>query len=110
MDENKGPLSGKPPTAPQGPLRRAPRYYIGKTMGRRRVGGGRRHKGRTEMLGHTEGRLTVFADTARYPNGALGGIRDKGARRVIRAAFKRSHSSVEMQIRNARAMKAQAFE
>lgn len=89
MNENKGPLSNLPPTDLQGPKRRAPRYYIGETCGRFR---------------------TVFPDTERNPNGSLPGIRDKGARRVVRAAFKRSHSRVESGLANARALRAQAFE
>lgn len=89
MDENKGPLSGKPPTEIQGPRRRAPRYYIGKMVGRH---------------------AAVYPDTEYNANGSLPGIRNKAARRVVRAAFKKSHSRVETQIRNARALKAQAFE
>lgn len=74
---------------PHGPLRRAPRYYIGETVARMRV---------------------TYPDTERHPNGALPGIRDKAARRVIRKAFLRRESKVEKGLRTARAMQAQARE
>lgn len=106
MDENKGPLSGKPPTEKQGPLRRAPRYYIGKTIGGRMRFGSLKHGSRMKV----GGRSTVHHDTERMPNGALAGIRNKAARRLIRSAFKQSHSSFTKPLLLARAMKAQAFE
>lgn len=82
-----GELSGRPPTDTQGPLRKAPRYYAGKTYKRRQL---------------------ARPATERNANGSLAGLRDKGARRVIRAAFGRTISSVERGLRLAREMKAQA--
>lgn len=72
-----------------GPLRKAPAYYIGEHVGAYRV---------------------VHRDVERYPNGAMPGVRDKGARRLIRKAFLRNASSVEKALRRVRAMKVQAFE
>lgn len=72
-----------------GPLRRAPAYYIGEHVGKY---------------------VVVRPDVERHQNGALPGTRDKHARRLIRAAFLRSKSSIERGLRNVRAMKAQAFE
>jgi hypothetical protein len=109
MDENKGPLSGREPTAPQGPMRRAPRYYIGKTVGGRWRPKGTRGKQHARQM-RLGGRNTMHRDTECYPNGAVAGIRDKAARRLIRSAFKQSHSSFTKPLRLARAMKAQAFE
>lgn len=94
-DENFDPktgtgiASGKPPTAPQGPRRKAPMFYAGETWGRHHV---------------------QYPDVERYPNGALPSKRNKFARRLIRGALKRQFSSVEKALRLPRAMKAQALE
>jgi len=72
-----------------GPRRKAPVVYIGEHVGKYR---------------------TMHQDVERNANGSLSGIRNKISRRIIRAAFKRSHSRVEVQIANARALKTQAFE
>lgn len=84
-----GILSGRHPTAPQGPRRQAPKYYVGETYGRHRI---------------------QYPDVERYPNRALPGARNKVARRMIRAALKRRFSSVEQALKLPRAMKAQARE
>lgn len=88
-NENVGPLSGRPPTAIQGPRRRAPRYYAGEIYGRHHVN---------------------HLDVERNADGSVPGIRDKSARRIIRKAFGRSFSRVEKRINFAREMKAQALE
>lgn len=95
-----GIASGKPPTAPQGPRRHAPRYYAGETYGKRRIGRGPK----------TRGRSIQHRDVERYENGSVVGIRDKAARRLIRGALKRKFSSVERGLRLPRAMHAQASE
>jgi hypothetical protein len=89
MTNETGPLSGKEPTDPQGPRRRAPMYYVGETYGRRPIN---------------------YPDVERYNNGAIAGIRDKAARRLIRGALKRTHSKVEKGVKFARSLKAQAVE
>lgn len=86
-NENLGPLSGLPPTAPQGPRRRAPIYYAGEHYGRRSM---------------------QYPDVERNRDGSMPGIRDKHARRIIRAAFKRQTTRVERGLRAAREMKRQA--
>jgi hypothetical protein len=106
MDETKGPLSGKTPTAWQGPKRKAPDVYIGETIGGR-MRGGVLKGGTRQIFG---GRRTTFPDTERNANGSLKGVRNKISRRVIRKAFLRSHSTVEIKIANARALNAQAAE
>lgn len=65
----------------QGPRRRAPRYYVGETVGRRPIN---------------------YPDVQRYPNGALPGIRNKLARRRIRAALMRANSTIEARVAKAR--------
>lgn len=100
---NVGIASGKPPTAPQGPRRRAPRYYAGETYGRRarfRVGTGGMQKG--------PGRSIQHRDVERYKNGTVVGIRNKAARRLIRYALKRKFSSVERGLKLPRGMMSQA--
>jgi hypothetical protein len=72
-----------------GPQRKAPHYYIGEHVGKYR---------------------TVRLDVERNKNGSLGGIRNKAARRIIRAAFKDSHSSFTKGLKLARAMQDQARE
>ena len=72
-----------------GPRRRAPHYYTGETYGRHRI---------------------QYPDVERHPNGALPGIRDKAARRIIRGALKRKLSRVERSFGLPRAMLAQARE
>lgn len=72
-----------------GPLRKAPTYYIGERWGKYR---------------------TVRPDTERRENGTVPSIRNKAARRLIRAAFGRHHSKVERGLKFARALKAQAVE
>jgi len=89
-DENKGPLSGREPTEPQGPRRKAPMYYAGD--------------------GFIKGRPINRADVERLPNGVVSGIRNKAARRLIRGALARKHTRVEQGLALARAMKAQARE
>lgn len=84
-----GPLSGRPPTEPQGPRRRAPVYYAGETIGRNRIN---------------------YPDVERYANGAIAGIRDKQARRLIRSKLIRRGKDLESGLQLARAMKAQAIE
>ncbi len=84
-----GPLSGKPPTEIQGPRRRAPMYYAGETLGQRKIN---------------------YPDVERHANGAMPGIRDKAARRLIRGALKRRFSKVEKALELPRAMQAQARE
>lgn len=74
-------LSGRPPTALQGPRKRAPRYYIGNTY---------------------RGRLTAAPDAERYKNGVLPGVRNKAARRLIRKASGRALSTIEQKILKAR--------
>jgi hypothetical protein len=69
--------------------RRAPKFYAGETYGQREI----QHN-----------------DVERYPNGAIPGIRDKFARRLIRGALKRRFSSVEQSVNLARAMRAQAYD
>ena len=64
-------------------------YYAGETYGRRKVN---------------------YPDVERHPNGTMPGKRDKAARRIIRAAFKRKFSRVERGLALPRAMKAQASE
>lgn len=65
----------------QGVRRRPPAYYIGETY---------------------RGRPTVTGDVERWPNGALVGTRDKGARRLIRKAFGRALSRIEQHVLKAR--------
>lgn len=74
---------------PQGPRRRAPKYYVGETYGRRPV---------------------VHPDVERNANGSVPGIRDKQARRLIRGALKRRFSRVERALVLPREMKKQARE
>lgn len=74
---------------PAGPRRRAPAFYAGETYGRRDM---------------------HYPDVERYPSGALPSTRNKFARRLIRAAFKRHHSKVERGLKLPRAMLAQARE
>lgn len=59
---------------------------------------------------HRGRRLMNYPDVERYGNGAIAGIRDKPARRLIRAAFGRHFSKVERGLRLPRAMLAQARE
>lgn len=89
-NDNVGPLSGLPPTElTQGPQRRAPHFYVGT------------HVGRIPL---------VYPDTEVFENGAVPGVRNKAARRVIRAAQKRKHSQVEKGLKLVRDMKLQAVE
>lgn len=75
---------------PQGPKRRAPRYYAGD--------------------GRIAGRPINRADVERHANGAVVGTRDKAARRLIRKALTARASKVERGLRLARGMQAQARE
>lgn len=84
-----GPLSGLPPTEAQGPRRRAPRYYAGEKY---------------------KGRRMQHYDVQRYNNGALPGIRNKAARRIIRKAFDSKLHNVDRGLKLARAMRMQARE
>lgn len=72
-----------------GPRRRAPMYYAGETYGRRPI---------------------QYPDVERDARGRVSGIRDKAARRIIRAALKRKFSKVERGLALSRAMLAQARE
>lgn len=72
-----------------GPKRRAPRYYAGESVGKHPM---------------------LYPDTERNPNGSVPGIRDKGARRIIRKAFAAIFSPVERGLRRTRALQAQARE
>lgn len=76
-----GERSGREPTEPQGPRRRAPQYYVGETYGRHKIN---------------------YPDAQRYPNGALPGIRNKAARRIKRAALGRVFSTLEQKFLKAR--------
>lgn len=85
-----GILSGKPPTEVKaGPRRRPPRYYAGEVYAGHRIN---------------------YPDVERYDNGAVPGIRDKAARRIIRGALKRRYSKVERDRRLGQGMLAQARE
>ncbi len=83
---------------PSGPRRRAPRYYAGETYGGR-------HK-----RGMFIPRRMQHGDVTRYANGALPGIRNKPARRIIRKAFSASFRPVEHHLKLLRAMKVQAVD
>jgi hypothetical protein len=90
FDEKKGVgiASGKPPSETKaGPRRRAPTYYAGE---------------------HRAGRPMLHPDVERYPNGAVAGVRNKFARRLIRNAFGRHFSKVEKGLKLPRAMQEQA--
>ena len=91
-----------------GPARRAPHYYTGETYGTKRNTGVIDRTGRHVMRGVR--REIQYPDVERYPNGALPGIRDKAARRIIRGALKRKLSRVERSLGLPRAMLAQARE
>lgn len=93
-----GPLSGKPPTEWQGPLRRAPEYYAGKTMGKRV---------RTRN-GKVGGRPMLHADTQVKVDGTYG-KKNKAARRLVRGAMKKSHSRAEKRVRDAQLLKQEAY-
>jgi len=85
-----GPRSGQKPTSIQGPRRKSPDFYIGETFG---VNGKGSAGGRA---------MTTRPDVERLPNGKLPSRHDKIARRIIRAAFKRSYSRVEQHVMKAR--------
>lgn len=95
--EEVGPLSGKPATERQGPLRRQPMYYAGQTMGKRK---------RTKN-GKRGGRPLVHADTERKADGTYG-IKNKAARRMIREKQRKHHSKVERGVKFAQAIHAEA--
>lgn len=87
-------LEGREPAvdeAPEvyGPRRKAPTFYAG------------------EFYGH---RMMLYPDVERYANGAVAGMRNKAARRMIRKAFGQHFSRVEKGLKLVRAMKAQAVE
>lgn len=94
-----GILSGRPPTEPQGPLRRAPEFYAGKTFGKKRKG---KAKGQERSILH--------ADVERHPNGAVVGTRNKAARRLVRGALKRRYSKASRDLKLPQAMQVQARE
>ena len=110
QNEDTGPLSVREPTAPQGPRRRAPHYYVGETCGTKRgkgsYGRGTGTMRRTRSVAqvrHT--RYVNYPDVQRYPNGALPGIRNKLARRRIRGALMRANSTIEARVRRARQLR-----
>lgn len=86
-----------------GPKIKAMAYYIGETgraarQAPRRVG---EHLPKMTVTGL---RMTaVRDDVERRPNGALAGKRDKGARRILRAARKRQVQASERAVMRARA-------
>lgn len=88
-----------------GPRRRAPHYYVGEHYGNEPIGG-------TVPGGvrHTKPRQIQYPDVERHPNGAIPGVRNKIARRIIRGALKRRFSRVERALKLPRAMMAQARE
>lgn len=84
MDKNQD-----EPALMYGPLRKAPQYYAGEMYNE-----------------HPMNHL----DVERNANGSMPGIRNKLARRRIRASFKRKYSTVEQGLQRLRAMKAQAMD
>lgn len=96
MDKDHPADSTETIVEPHGPRRRAPQYYAGETLGRRRI---------------------QYPDVARYPmsyppalRGKVASKRDKQARRLIRGALKRTFSKIEREMKLPRAMQAQARE
>jgi hypothetical protein len=82
LEETAGPAYG--------PLRKAPTYYIGESIG---------CNGKGSFYGRA---LTARRDTERLKNGALPGIRNKAARRMLRKAFRNAYSRTEQSVLKAR--------
>lgn len=74
---------------PPGPGRPAPMHYAGETFGPH---------------------VVQYPDVERYPNGALPAKRNKIARRLVRAALKRTYSATTKSLRLAQGLRAQAYE
>lgn len=101
--------SQRPPTAPQGTRRKAPLYYAGETLGDRLRGPLQKNSTNRVHKAIIGGRSINYPDVQRYDNGAVPGIRDKHARRMIRKAITRVHSRVEVSIHKARELKNEAL-
>jgi hypothetical protein len=85
-----GILSGQTPNDVKlGPLRRAPAYYAGEKY---------------------KGQRIQNPDVERHGSGAVTGVRDKAARRLIRKALKRRFAKTERAPQLARDMQAQAVD
>lgn len=91
------------PALSYGPLRKAPTYYIGEAIGCN--GKGNVKRGYFNAAGfyvvNSIAASAVRPDTQRHQNGALPGIRDKAARRMLRKAFRNAYSRTEQSVMKA---------